>query len=110
MPHQQRNSHHPNYPETNMADSSPTLANPVPASTEVATFNAPPQPVPLSKQQPPAPEAFTYAPTYPDGMELVTPIASFGGIVVETVRINGALFRRRWNTATGDGELRPLGT
>lgn len=92
----------------NMADESPILADAIPASVEVAPTNDTPQPIALSRQQPPAPEAFTHAPTYPPGWEHVETLDDAGGIVLETVRIDGAVYRRRFNTATGDGELSPL--
>lgn len=66
-----------------------------------------PQPIPLSRQQRPAPAAFSHAPSYPAGMELVETLSAVGGIVAERVRIDGKLYTRRFNTATGDGELSP---
>lgn len=65
------------------------------------------QPIPLSRQQPPAAVPFTHAPTYPAGVELVETLSAVGGIVAERVRIDGKLYTRRFNTATGDGELSP---
>jgi hypothetical protein len=66
-----------------------------------------PQPIPLSRQQRPAPAAFSHAPTLPFGWELVEQ-ESYGAITVLKVLIDGKLYRWRHDSATGNGELTPL--
>lgn len=91
-----------------MSDISPKLKNAVPASPQVSVQQTAKQPVPLSHQQRPAPAPFTHAPSYPAGMEPVETMSDVGGIVTEVVSVGGKLLERRFNSATGDGELRPL--
>jgi hypothetical protein len=64
--------------------------------------------IPQSRRQPAAPAAGTHAPTYGGSVEFVRTLSESGGVVLEEVLIGGKLYERRFNTATGDGELRPL--
>lgn len=90
-----------------MSDTSPTIRNAVPGTVETTIPNNTPQPVPLSRQQPPAPAAFTHAPILPDGWEAVE-LEAYGAVTVVKVRIGGKLHRWRHDSATGNTELQPL--
>ena len=62
-----------------MTDTSPAIANAVPASVESATPNNTGQPIPLSRQQPPVPTEPRFAPALPAGWQLLNVVRDLLG-------------------------------
>lgn len=92
-----------------MSDTSPAIRNAVPASVETTIANNTPQPVPLSRQQEPAPTEIKYYPVLPSGWELVDVVRDNPGdaLAVLNVLIGGRPYEWRFSKLTGDGELQP---
>lgn len=92
-----------------MADASPPIQNAVPGSTEVSVYSTPAQPVPLSKQQAPAPTEIRFYPVLPTGWELIDVVRDNPeeAFAVLNVAVGGKPHEWRFNKLTGDGELRP---
>jgi hypothetical protein len=93
-----------------MADSSPVLSNPIPASVETTISNNTRQPVPMSRQQPPVPTEIKHYPVLATGWELIDEFRDNpdDALSVLKVAIGGKPYEWRFSKLTGDGELRAL--